>query len=157
MTKKRSILALAIAVGVTAVAVAYWSADGAGTGTGTTDSPTGGATLTVTAPNIAGVTYPGDSDAIGGTITNTNDYDVNVTTLTSDVTVTPAAGETCGADDNFEVTGLVLKNAQGDTVTAAQLSKGESVSYAGTFAFKETNVSQDGCKDADVDLEVAAR
>jgi hypothetical protein len=156
VSKKSAVLGLVVAVVVAATAIAYWSASGSGTGTGTTDNPAAAGALSVSNPvGVGDVTFPGDSGAITGTITNNNDYAVNVTSLTSAIS-TGSAESACDGDDNFSVDNLRLVDGQGATLTAKQLAEGQSVAYAGTFSFDETDALQDGCKGVTTSVKVSA-
>lgn len=152
--RRRATKALtAVAVlAIAAVAYAFWTAAGNGTGSAATDSTAG--PVTIAGDAVTGLA-PGRTVGLTGTITNTNDYDTRVGTLSIDSIAVSPAVTGCDTATNYEVVnGSVAVNTTLQEAGAA----GDSVAFpAGlTVRMKETGADQDACKGATITVSYSS-
>jgi hypothetical protein len=170
MTKKVLVVGVAVAVvlGVGGAAFAYYTSNGSGTGSAATGdaSPlhvvlgtiTGGALFpTIVADGNAVV------DTVPYTVTNPGEGDVNLSTVTVEVTpgfsyVDPAGDPACTAAD-FSINGQAVGTPvtlTGLNKTLNGLSDAPNNAYTGSFTIEmvENGANQDSCQSGSVPLTV---
>jgi hypothetical protein len=149
-TKRRGFVLLGViaAVVVAGAAIAYWTAGGAGDGTAATASPT--AQLKVNQTGTLTAMYPGDSpQTLSGNFDNTTGNSVRVDTVTASIaSVTPVgAPGSCTTGDYTLTSPVMTVNAEVPSGTAVGNWTGAKIQFN-----DKSNVNQDGCKGATVNL-----
>jgi hypothetical protein len=147
---KRKTAAIA-AAGVLTVATAggayaYWSTTGSGSGSATAASSNG--TVVLHAAYANGLT-PGASETVTYTADNLGSSSLRVGTITPTVSIDDAH-VAAGCD----VADFTIAATTSGTTVAAGAS--DVALGTGTLTFKDTDVSQDGCKGATVTLTLAS-
>ena len=124
-------------------AFAYWAFGGAGNGSATTASNApSGIVISQAAPT--GSLAPGDQVNLAGLLTNSNNTDIKVGTLTAEVTGASNAGV---ALSDFSIGG----NPQ---VISKVVKKGTPVSWSGlTLKYANSDVNQDNAKNTTVTIK----
>jgi hypothetical protein len=124
-------------------AFAYWAFGGAGTGTATTASnaPSG---IVVSQTAATGALAPGDQVNLTGLLTNNNNTDIKVGTLTAEVTGASNPGV---ALTDFSIVG----NPQG---ISKVVKKGAPIAWSGlTLKYANSDVNQDNAKNTTVTIK----
>lgn len=147
----KPVVAVAVAGGVLAVsataAFAYWTANG--TGSGTASTAAGSQPLTITADTFAGtaLTPGGTAQAISGTVTNPNTFNVPFT-LTAAPTV-DSTHASAGCLASWYTVSL--------TTPPTSVAANSDVDFAGTVALQNLpSTNQDACKGATVTVTYTA-
>ena len=152
ITKKRALLTAAItSLVVVAVAIAYYTTLGEGTGDGTVDSAYANNLVITGDVPASGLLVPGATVALEGeSVTNPagNPGDARATTVEAtdiDVGGDDEAGPDACDDSWFTIDDVAVND---------NLTPGETVSFAAEIEMSNpTDVSQDACKGADIDIE----
>lgn len=146
--KKTAAIAVAgvLTVATAGGAYAYWSTTGSGTGSATAASANG--TVVLHASYANGLT-PGASEPVTYTADNTGTSSLRVSTITPTVSID--ADHVAGGCD---VADFTIGATTSDTTVAAGAFN--VAAGTGTLTFKDSNVSQDGCKGATVTLTLAS-
>ena len=142
--RRRSVRVIALAVGFTlagGAAFAYWTSQGSGGGTSTTKATV--ADVVVSQNTSVGVLAPGETVPLAGTLTNPNNTDVKVGTLTAEIT-----GVSNGAAiSDFSIGG-------NDVAVNAVVKKGSPIAWSGmTLSYANSDVNQDNGKAAMVSIK----
>lgn len=146
MTRKKA----AVVGGVTAVvltggvAFAYWTSTGEGTGSVTTGTSTEWE-VTVDSTDLAGLTPGGPGETVTFHVTNDNDGVQNLQNTVATVVDTDDPGCT---DADFDVSAT--------TITYGDVASGATVDGSFEITMVNRAANQDACKDATVNLKVAA-
>jgi hypothetical protein len=146
-TKKGLLAALGTlaVVAIGGLAYAYWTGSGTGTGTGTV----GTSGSVVLSGSVASGIAPGTSEPVSLTAANSSSAATQVTTVHL-VSVTADAGHGACATADFSMA---------DVTENHQVPAGATVDplpNAGTLAYANTAVSQDGCKGATLTLTLSS-
>ncbi len=128
-------------------AFAFWTAQGSGTGSAATGDTQG---LVVT--QVAPTKYltPGVRFDVHGNIHNPNDGRVQINGLTAVISVVPAAGKTCTAD-NYVFTPSYIDGGWVGGMVEHTLNPND-IEWYGTLGMVDSVNNQDGCKGATVNL-----
>jgi hypothetical protein len=146
--KSRGIaLGLILTLAIAGAAVAYWTNSGSGSGTATTGDTAADLTFTQTS-TISNLRPGGAAQAIEGTITNTGDETVLVTSLSAAIDDTGMTG--CDATD------YTIAGSPASFSTSIPAGGTYSVTAAAglTIAFNnKPATNQDGCKGETVNID----
>jgi hypothetical protein len=149
LLRNRKLVALlaTFALGATAVAgYAFWTTSGAGTGSATNASSNG--TLVLHASFDGGLT-PGASEPVAYSADNSNSSSLQVGIVHAVVSI-DSAHPTCLASDF-----TVLDTTENQTIPA-NTTEAVALANAGSIAFADTGLNQDGCKGAVVTLTLTS-
>lgn len=121
------------------VAFAYWTGNGSGSGSATTKASVSAVVVSQTAAtNLA----PGESVALGGQVTNPNNTDVKVGTLTA--TITGVSGGAAVSDFSIAGNGVGVNTV---------VKKGTPLAWTGmTLNYANSDINQDAGKSATVSI-----
>jgi len=154
--KKRALVVIAglvAASGVGSLAFAYWTGGGSGGGGASTDS--GSAPVSFVQTNTPAALTPGDTVTVSGTVDNTNNGGVQLSSVTPSVSFPSSA--TLQSDSTKPAC------TTGDfTVSAATLStmlipgNSSSVTWSVTLTMKNTSANQDNCKNQTPNVDITA-
>jgi hypothetical protein len=153
-TRKRVLAALSV-VSILVVAVAayaYWTTSGSGSGSATAGSDAG---VTVAGDPANGI-YPGGSSAVTTVITNsssTQAQQVSNLHVTISIDSTHATAGCDAADFTYKADSEASGASNPHTVTLNhEIAAGGTYDVAGKVFMADTNVNQDACKGATVNL-----
>ncbi|MCU1657695.1 MAG: hypothetical protein JWO57_2351 [Pseudonocardiales bacterium] len=151
-SKKQYLAAGAAAViiaGGAGTAFAYWTTSGSGTGSGTAATANG--TLGLHASFASDTLTPGNSVPVSFTADNTNSSDLQVGTVHTVVTTTPAVDATGTCNASWFSVADVTENQ-----VITHNTSGTALATGGTLVFAESGTNQDGCKGATITLTLTS-
>jgi len=157
LSKKFAAIAITASVALTATAAfAYWTTSGSGSGSATAGSSNGVVTLAASIDTSTHAIYPGGSNPVHFTATNSGATDLYVTSVSlSALSATTPAGVVTTPSSCLASDFSMLQVTEGIRIPANTTTP-MALTTDGSLVFANSTLSQDNCKGAGITLNVVS-